>query len=461
MKIIRSSALLIPISNNQYIDKIKNHLTRTFKEYNSEGKNITINFYIETKNFLIIPRNFPLHNFINEKIEIEDKTNLGKEINIKHNIEIRDPLQEECCRWFMNNKMGILHAGTGCGKTVMTIKSICEKGRKTLILVYKTNLIDQWRKEFIKFTDIPENDWKSKISILKSSSYKQDLEKDIILCTNQTFISLVKREENNFIQAVRNAQIGLLVGDEVHTSIGAPTFGLCSLYVPAKETFGLTATPFRYDGCHDIMKYHLGEIYTPINKPTTMEPKIMVIYFDHEVASGKTKRYIYWGGKFNRSRYLNMMYKSKIYIDLCLFLINKSFENKRNMLFMHSRIKVLKKLIEECKIPKDQIGIFIETASLDEIKKPFVFSTFTKSRDGIDIPPCDLIILGNTIGNIEQAIGRSLRIKEGKQQPVVVDLVDIGCDDISNRFPNRKNYYKTKGYKVDEFTFNGKEISKK
>jgi superfamily II DNA or RNA helicase len=463
MKVIRSSALVIPTSLNfPFIKNVKDHLTRTFKEYNNEDKEITINFYVQTKNLLIVPRYFPLNKYVNnEGITIEDRTCIGKRIELNHNIVPRGSLQEECSKWFKLNKKGILHADTGSGKTVMAIRAICEKRRKTLILVYKTNLVNQWRKEFITHTDISEKDWRSRISILNSSSYQKDLQKDIIIGTNQTFISLLKRKRNKFIRDIKEASIGILIGDEVHTSIGAPTFGLCSLYVSSRETFGLTATPFRFDGCHDIMRYHLGPLYTPVNKAKIMKPKIMVIYFDHQVAFGKTHRYIYWGNKFNRSRYLNMMYKSKVYMDLCLHLINKAFQKDRTMLFMHSRRKVLKKLSEECNIPKEKMGMFMESASLDETKKPYVFATFTKSRDGIDIPACDLVVLGNPIGNIAQAIGRSVRPKEGKSQPVIVDLVDIGCLDMAERASARERYYKMKEYEVEEFSFDGKEIRKK
>jgi len=454
MDLIRSSGLLIPLNEFRFHPScihVKGHLTRTFKDYNSEESTITFRFYIQSDKYLVVPRFFPFQNYFSQFFHITDKREDGKDVNIRYSIKPKDDFQEECLSWFSRNSRGILHAGTGSGKTIMAIKTICDKGKKAIIFVHKVSLVKQWYERFESFTDVVS---KNNISILKSESYEKDLLKDIIITTNQTFLSLVKRKRYDFLKVLRNSGIGTLFGDEVHTTVGAPSFSLCSLYVSAKNTFGLTATPYRYDGCHDVIKYHLGEIYKPTLQPSTMKPKIMVIFFDHRVAYGKTEYYIYWQGKFSRSRYLNMMYKSDAYINLCLTLIRRAVNNNRYMLFLHDRIRTLEKLIDMAEINEENVGRFYRSAPLNETEKPFIFATPGKCRDGIDIPPCDLLIMGNSIGNAEQAIGRIVREMKGKEQPIVIDLVDTGCEDMLNRYSSRRNLYDRESWEVEEYEFN-------
>ena len=53
------------------------------------------------------------------------------------------------------------------------------------------------------------------------------------------------------------------------------------------------------------------------------------------------------------------------------------------------------------------------------------------------------------ISNIEQFTGRVIRTKEGKQTPIIIDMVDFGCTNISNTFRNRNEYYKKKNWKIN------------
>lgn len=448
LSLTRTSAIVIPscYKDSYFYSQIKDHLTRICYNYQTNEKEI-LRFYIETERELVIPRFFPLSSYYNEPFEIIDKVNEGQYINIKHNIEFRDELQEECNSWFMSNNSGILKAGTGSGKSIMAIRMICERNRKALIFTYKVNLLDQWKQMILGFTDVKEND----ISILKSDNYEEDLTKKIVLVTNQTFISLLKRKGMQFVKQIRKSDFGILIGDEVHTSIGAHTFGICSLYVPCKYTYGLTATPYRYDQNHDILGYHLGEIFVPVNSPSIMVPDVKVIRFNHNIAFGKTKNYIYWGDVWNRGRYIKMARKSKIFMHVLEKLLKKSYEQDRKCLLMFPRINLLELLKESLQkdIPKEEIGMFIGSSDLSECNKRIVLSTPGKCRDGIDIPDFDLLILAFPVGNLEQACGRILRIKEGKKTPVIIDLVDLQCEELKQRFLTRKTFYEEKQWNIE------------
>jgi hypothetical protein len=52
------------------------------------------------------------------------------------------------------------------------------------------------------------------------------------------------------------------------------------------------------------------------------------------------------------------------------------------------------------------------------------------------------------ISNVEQMCGRILRIKEGKEQPIVIDMVDIGISQIKQTLFGRLDFYKSKNWDV-------------
>ena len=205
MKIIKRSGLLIS-KEHQYKDfyiKIKEFLERRSKEY---GKStfITNVFYVESEKFLLIPRNFPVQQYLFE-YDLEDYTHDGEDIDITHIITPRSESQEKAIQYILDNENGILQLSPGVGKTVITIYMIATRKKKSLILVHRDSLAEQWRKRFMDFTNIQYND----IARITSSTFEEDLKKPIIISTTQTFISMLKNKREEFLTALHNANIGI------------------------------------------------------------------------------------------------------------------------------------------------------------------------------------------------------------------------------------------------------------
>lgn len=448
MKIIRTSGLNIPrtYENEEFYINIKKHLTRKFYEYNRHESHINT-YYNEGPEVLLVPRFTPIQKF-NSEIEIVDKIPEGKNIDINHNIEkLRDELQENVVQYMATHNNGLIQAPPGSGKTVMTIYSISNLKKKTFIIVHKEFLVRQWKERFIEFTDLKEND----VSILRSSHLIEDLDKSIVISTDQTFTSLLRRCRRDFLIELNKANFGAFVADEVHTSVGAPTFAECSLHIPSRIVFGLSATPKRSDGTSDIMGYHLGNTFIPEGKASTMDAKVMMILFDFGIMK-KSKGFICFGGEFQRSRYLKILKNSKLFLNVLDRIINKMYNDKRKIIVMCERLKLIE-IINDL-IKTDDKGIFAGNAKDEELYKSITFSTPGKIRDGVDIPEKDCLITTSPISNIDQLSGRILRIKEGKEQPIIIDFVDIGCTDIKTTSFGRLNFYNEKGFKIRYFYIN-------
>lgn len=442
----RTSGIVIP---SQYRDmefyaKVKEFLERRIKDYQTSVYSF-YKFYVEARNALVIPRYFPIRDFV--VCNIEDDIDLGEDIKISDNIKPRTELQKNAMKYLLGNKNGILRLDPGSGKTVISIKAVSELKKKTIILVHRDSLVQQWigpgerePQGFLAFTSLKEDE----ISRVTSKNYKEALQKSVSVITDQTFISLLKRQKVEFIRALRDANFGIFFADEVHTTVGAPTFAECSIYIPTYRCFGLSATPYRWDGNTDIINFHLGDTYEDKSDSGTMGTRVTFILIDYGIME-KSAKYVMWAGQFQRARYLNLIKKSKPAMNLFKSLLLK-FKNDRDIIFVSERIKLIEELFKWT--PIESKSKFISNTTNKALQAKVVFATPGKIRDGVDIPKKDCLIMTSPISNIHQMVGRIVRTSAGKQKPIVVDIVDIGCNDIANTMFNRIKYYKEKNWPI-------------
>ena len=450
MEIIKRSGLLIS-KQHQYEDfyiKIREFLERRTKEYNSSI--YTVNkFYIESEKFLLIPRNFPIQKYMFD-YNVKDVRHEGEIIDIKHNIVPRGEAQKKAIQHVMSNESATLQLAPGVGKTVISIYMIAERKRKSIILVHRDPLAKQWLKRIKQFTNLTDDD----IGMLRSSTFEKDLDKPVIIAMVHTFLSLLKRNRQDFLMKLNESNIGICVADEVHTSVGAPTFSECSIHIPAKYTYGLSATPYRYDGNGDIIQFHLGDIYSDDDLEGTMGAKVTVVMLDYQIDTPRRAQYIRWGGDFQRARYLNLMKKSQPFIEVIRGLLSRL--KMRDLICIAERIKLIDELHEW--MPSKSKAKFCGAGGLETLNSKTTFATPGKCRDGIDAPWKDSIIMTSPISNIEQLTGRVIRDAENKQTPIVIDMVDYGCKQIANTYYKREKFYDEKGWPVQYLIYTKNQL---
>jgi hypothetical protein len=459
MNLIRTSCIRIPqqFESEEWCKNILRDLTRTGTSFEDPSVKVTSVFYEKRDGHICIPRFYPIENYGHKVIDyITD----GEDINIDFKSEWRSDLQIQSFNMMTTENKGILKLLPGEGKTVISIGSICKLKKKAIIFVHKDSLATQWKERFLQHTNITED----QIGLLSTADRFDVLQKDIVISTVQTMNSMIERVPD-FEKLFADANFGIAVWDECHTSTGAITYSRSSLFLPCKRVFGLSATPQRSDGHHDIIALHLGQLFEPEGKSATMNPKIVILYFDHKVISNH-KKYVYWGipGKdgtfklkfpqFDTSRYLAMLTSKKndAYIPIMKKVVKQIYDSGRIALMISDRIKVLDMV--SCVIPnKNDVGFFIPRSGKlrdSELLKPFVFSTPGSARDGTDRPEFDTLIMSNRISNIEQAIGRICRPKPNKKQPVVFDVVDMGCEELMKSVGRRKEFYTQRGWVIEE-----------
>ena len=441
IEIIQRSGLLISrkYQHEDFYVKIKEELSRRSKAFQTSNYELQF-FYIESDKFLLIPRYFPVSSYI-PAVTIHNRTHRGADIEIEHNIEPRSETQKIAMDHMSRLNNGTIQLAPGVGKTVISIYAICKRKKKSMILVHRDSLADQWRDRFLQFTNCEQDN----IARLKSTTFEDNLTKPIIISTVQTFLSLLNRKREEFLIAVDQANIGVTIADEVHTTVGAPTFSECSIHIPSWCNFGLSATPYRYDGNGDIIEYHLGPIFEDTDTSGTMDAKVTVLLLDYEIDTPRRYKYIRWGGDFQRARYLNLMKKSEPYREAMRGLISKLGSN-RNIISMIERVKLIDEHYDETQFSSK--SKFCGSAKADTLEKQITFSTPGKCRDGIDAAWKDCVIMSSPIRNIEQMVGRIVRTHPDKKTPVVVDMVDYGCPEIGRTFYGRRKYYNQKEWPI-------------
>ena len=132
-------------------------------------------------------------------------------------------------------------------------------------------------------------------------------------------------------------------------------------------------------------------------------------------------------------------------------IAKKIYDSNRVTLLISDRIRILDKIAKA--VPKHDVGFYIPRSKKEQdaaLFKKFVFSTPGSSRDGTDRDEFDCLVMANWISNFEQAIGRACRYRPNKPQPVIFDCVDIDFDETKDRAEGRKEFYKKKGWEVEE-----------
>jgi superfamily II DNA or RNA helicase len=163
------------------------------------------------------------------------------------------PYQEDIINTYLHHAKthggGIISVGCGRGKTVMGLKIAEELKVKTLILVHKEFLMNQWVERIKEY--LPE----ARVGYIQGKTL--DIQrKDIVLAMIQSLSD--PRKDNDYPDNIFES-FGLVIADECH-HLAARQFCRSLAKYPFKYTLGLSATPDRADGLARVFKHYLGDI---------------------------------------------------------------------------------------------------------------------------------------------------------------------------------------------------------
>lgn len=341
------------------------------------------------------------------------------------------------------NRRFVLADCTVTHNTVLALNCISFLKKKTLIVVHKEFLLNQWKERIDEF--LPN----SRIGLIKAKEI--DVEnKDIVLASLQS-LSMKNYDVSIF------AGFGFVIIDEVHRT-GTEVFSKVFQKINFKYSLGLSATTTRQDGMSKVFLWYIGSI---INRKVVEKDDDVTIKFIkyYDGSDEYNDEVIMYNGKLNVSKMINNITNFPHRVS---FIVDNVFqeycnsERTRRFLILSDRKSHLYSLRDALnnKIEsKDDTGFYIggmKEAQLKESeKKQFILATYSYVSEGFDVKGLDTLVLTSPKSNIEQIVGRILRIRkeERKNCPMVIDIVD-DFSIFKNQGKKREMFYKKKRYNV-------------
>jgi len=360
------------------------------------------------------------------------------------------------------NRRFVLGDFTVTHNTVMSLYLASVLKLKTLVIVHKTFLLNQWKERIEEF--LPN----ASVGIIRQK--KIDIEdKDIVIGMLQS-ISMKDYNKNLFAD-----NFGFVIYDEVHHA-SSEVFSRALPLVSTKYMLGLTATPNRKDGLTKVFKWYLGEIAFASGMGDNIGVVIKRINF-----SSNSDFYCREHTNFKGQLMLpKMITQVTAYNNRNKIILNEikqyATDDGRQILVLSDRRSHLNYLKNETdkmciKRNEEQIttGFYVGGGGSSKKKelelkesetKDVVFGTFAMAKEGLDIPTLNTLILASPIGDVEQAVGRILRKKQDVY-PIVIDIVDRFSIFNSQGIKRRNFYSKNKYYIKDIFIDDKEEYTEK
>lgn len=327
-------------------------------------------------------------------------------------------------------------AKTGAGKTVMALYIISVIKKKTLIIVHKEFLLEQWIDRIKQF--LPD----IKIGTIRSQTI--DIEnKDIVIGMLQ---SISMKEYDNSIFD----DFGFVIVDECH-HICSRTFSNALFKIAAKKMLGLSATPQRKDGLTKVLEWFLGPIitkrdtYNDISKPT-------VFYYKAVYSSVIIPKYNSRTGHLISSDLITKISidatRNRQIVDIVIELLDLNrkiliLSDRRNQ--CQEMYDMISKIISDTEFT---VGLYLGSMSKEQINETnecdIILATYSMASEGYDNPRLDTLVFATGRTDIVQSCGRILRQKN-ENYPLIIDMVDLL--QIS-QFRKRKSYYKKCAFKL-------------
>lgn len=356
---------------------------------------------------------------------------------IQSNIDLRDyqkPVYEDIDS--SEYPQGILNLSTGFGKTVIAIQLICDLKQKALIVAPKLDIVEQFIESIKEFTDRTPG-------LIQGDNH--DI-KDITVASAQTLA--------NRLEEIKPDTFGVMLIDEVHEFITDTRKDILN-HFSAKYRYGLTGTNERTDGQGDAIEWYMGPTIVKDIR-TKVEPTVHVYEHAEHI----------WQQEYHD------MVKQKIALPgrnlLIADIIEEYAKHGHNTLVLVKRLDHIKEIRAKLSdsLPEDAIHQVDAQTSTDEREAIYdkfrredadgpagyvLFGTYALLSTGVDLPSASCCVLAGDLKSsvlTKQSVGRILRVFDGKETPVIVDIHDSNNKTFHSQHLSRKRVYEKKGWEV-------------
>jgi hypothetical protein len=410
----------------------------------------TYNYARRVGEFLLVPRELArLRPLDGDFSTFGTKVFFGISSTNSPRSEEQQRVLKESFRLLRQGYSHIIEGSTGFGKTYIGLTLSGLLSLKTLVVVQKQDLLEQWKRDALKFLNIAESD----IGIIQQDRCEV-ANKKLVFGMVQ---SLCKEKYSPEIYR----EFGLVIFDEVH-HMAADKFSIAAGLFHARLRLGLTATAARVDGREGLFEAHIGEVMVR-TKVIPLPPKVLVLSSPWNIprvprkinGSWRTVPLPHEHGKLGA-----------VLLDIAACALRNALIAKAvSLAFLKGRytlvlsdlardkhLDALYKAIVDAGVPASEIGYYVGGMRQDALErakaKHVVLATYQMAGEATDVPWWSTAVLATPRANVQQAVGRILRPYDGKPEPVVFDIVDDGSPVLQDYYHKRLKTYFLLGGRV-------------
>ena len=332
---------------------------------------------------------------------------------------------------------GLLELFCGAGKTDLTLSLIGDLNKKTLIIVHKEFLMNQWIERILKYYPT------ARIGKIQGQVIDID-NKDIVIAMLQS-LSMKDYPSTLF------DSFGFTIIDEVH-HISSEVFSCALFKLVTKYMLGLSATMNRKDGTTKVFKMFLGDVVYKLER--SKDEEVVVRGITYQINDDEYNEVeLDFRGQTAASKMLskicNYNRRSEFIIKVLKDMIAEN--PKQQIMLIASYKNILKYMYDAinhhniCSVGY-YVGGMKESALKESESKQVVLATFSMAAEGLDIKSLTTLFMITPMTNIEQSVGRILRQKHDFA-PIVVDIIDAHAN-FQRQWAKRKAFYKQQNYKI-------------
>ena len=356
----------------------------------------------------------------------------------------------------------MLELPCGFGKTVIALSILASLRVRTLVLVHKEFLMDQWRERLSQFVPAARVGRLQQDCVqIERLSLETSCELEFcavdgvgpklaarLAATRPASPSEISGVSEKVRTRLREATemdgcdvvlgmihsvasrdyphldtFGLVVVDEAH-HICASMFSKSLRKVPAPRVLGLSATPKRPDGLGFALPWFLGPVRYRAEK--TYE-KAEVLRIHHLPPADKQKDILTRQGKVLLPVMVTRLIAERRRMNTLLRYVADTYAEGRYLMVISERLSLLHAMRKA--LPANySVGLYVGGMTAEErdvsATKRIVLATYSMCAEGLDIPRLDTLLLATPRSNVEQSLGRILRLHPDKATPRVLDVVD-------------------------------------
>ena len=393
--------------------------------------------YRESHKKIYVPRYFGVNMYGEPD---ETRITNGEAISLEFKGELRD-YQNQIVDKYISSLSdsiggGLLEIPCGRGKTVMALKIIAKLGRKTLIIVHKGFLMNQWKERIEQF--LPD----CRVGIIQGQIIDID-NKDIVIGMLQ---SLSMKE----YPAELWSSFGTTIVDECH-HISSEVFCRSLQSIVTKHTLGLSATMDRKDGLTKVFKMFLGDILYKEKREENDDVIVRAIDYSTTNEEYNETKYDYRGTPMISSM-ISKICEYNHRSEFIISVIKKELAEKSGQQVMvlsqqKNLLIYLHKAIEYRNIAS--VGFYVGGMKDSDLKKSencsIILATYAMAAEALDIKTLTTLVLATPRTDVTQAVGRILRVKH--ERPLIIDIID-SHSVFKRQWQKRYSYYVKNKYKV-------------